>query len=152
MALDGPLPIIVMPSYQWFLSTLRTTSNSNSIIRSFSESHDCSNLCWSVGFWDSVLRPSSTMTTQSVSIATLFVSTNLLFNHTSPLAAPPLFTSRDVGFKFQPTQLHHPHSKNLCRPLSGWCEVLVLIALPPLLLRLKVNPHVPCVWRLSKHC
>jgi hypothetical protein len=130
------------------------TSNSNSVRYIISAVSHMTVLIY-VDLSDSVLRlsrlqPSLTTATQ-LSIATLFVSTNLLFNYTSPLTAPPLLTSRDVGFKFQPTQLHR-HSKGLCRRLSGWSEVLVLIVLPSLLPRLKVNPHVSYIWRLLEHC
>jgi hypothetical protein len=78
-----------------------------------------------------------------------------LFNHTSPLTAPPLLNSSDVGFKFHPTQLPHALPLSLERHLwaTEWLvKSLVLVFLPPLLLRLKVNPHVPCIWRPSKHC
>jgi len=48
--------------------------------------------------------PPSTTTAQ-LSTLLYFVGTDMLFDETSPHTAPPLLTSRDVGFKFQPTQI-----------------------------------------------
>ena len=78
--------------------------------RSAGESHDCSksksfdsNL-HSHLISDAALHSNTVFNdNHSVKCVTFyFISANTLFTETRPLTAPPLFTSRDVGFKFQP--------------------------------------------------
>jgi len=75
------------------------------------------------------------LATTQVSTLLYFINTNLLLNHTSPLTAPPLLTSSDVGFKFQPTQLPHALPLSLERPLWATEWLVKGLVLPPLLLR-----------------
>jgi len=65
----------------------------------------------------------------SVKYVTLFVGTDMLFDETSPHTAPPLLTSRDVGFKFLLSQ----------RPVAG--EVTTALSLVFDLYRHLPAPH-----------